>query len=375
MYSMPTPPDQVQILIGGKAHADWERYRVDSDLLVPADAWTASLGKPGGALPAEVVEGALFEVRVGDEPVMVGRVDEIVDEVSPGRTTLELSGRDLAGVLLDCSAPLFTARQATLDEIVAKVVKPLGISKVRIDAALTLRREKINVEPGDSAWNVLAHAAEANGLWPWMEPDGTLVVGGPDYTTPIQAHLVMRRDGSGNNLRRLARTRSMSRRYSEITVLGQTHGTETAAGRHNLKGRAVDTGVPYARPRIVTDHEADNQAIAAARARKLLADSRLDALTLMAEVSGHRIDAPGLPGHGRLWRPGMRVALKSEPHGLDGVYFLMARTFAGGRGQPTVTSLALKEDGIWTLDAHPHQRKHRRGKNDVPGKIVELAPK
>lgn len=369
---MPTPADQVQILIGGKMHADWQRYRVDSDLLTPADGWSASLGKPGGILPVNAIEGALFEVRVGDEPVMMGRVDEIVDEVGQGAATLELSGRDLAGILLDCSAPIFTRRQAALDEIVAALARPFGITKIRVDAAKIERREKISVEPGDSAWAVLAHAAEANGLWPWMEPDGTLVVGGPDYATPVQAHLVMRLDGQGNNLRRLSRCRSMQRRYSEVTVLGQTHGTETAEGKHNLKGWAKDTGVGYYRPRIVTDHEADSITIANDRARKLLSDSRLDALTLTAEVSGHRIVAPGLPGHGKLWKPGMRIALRSEPHGLDGTYFLSARTFTGGRGQPTLTALTLKEDGVWTLDAHPHRRKHRRGKNDVPGKIVEV---
>ncbi|MDP2786600.1 MAG: phage tail protein [Pseudomonadota bacterium] len=370
---MPMPTDRINLLIAGKAHADWERYRVDSDLLTPADAWQASLGQIGG-LPASVVEGALFELRVGDTPVMVGRIDDIHDEVGPGGSSLNISGRDLAGALLDCAAPLFTKRQATLDEIVAAIAAPYGLSKIRIDADATERREKVGVEPGDTAWNVLAHAAEANGLWPWMEPDGTLVVGGPDYTTPVQAHLLMRRDGNGNNLRRLARSRSMARRFSELTVLGQTHGTETAQGQHRVTGVVRDSGVGYHRPRIVTDHEANNPAIAAARANKLLADSRLDALTLTAEVSGHRIDAPGLPGHGKLWTPGMRIALKSEPHNLDGTYFLIARTFTGGRGQPSITTLTLKEDGVWTLDAHPHQRKHRRGKNDVPGQIVPLKP-
>lgn len=371
---MPTPADQVQIMIGGKVHADWERYRVDSDLLTPADGWSASLGKSGGLLPADVVEGALFEVRVGNDPVMVGRIDEISDEVGPGRTTLEISGRDLAGVLLDCSMPLFDKRDATLDEIVAAIIKPFGLSKYRIDADKTERRKKVSVEPGDTAWNVLAHAAEANGLWPWMDPSGILIVGGPDYSAPVQAHLIMRLDGQGNNLRSLARSRAMCRRYSHVTVLGQTPGTETDAGKHNIKGVYKDAGVSFYRPKIVTDHEIDNQAIANVRAHKLALDSRLEAFTLAAEVKGHRIDAPGLPGHGKLWTPGMRIALKSEPHNLDGIYFLMARTFTGGRGQPSITSLTLKEDGVWTLDAHPHQRKHRRGKNDVPGQIVPLKP-
>jgi prophage tail gpP-like protein len=373
MYSMPTPADRVQILIGGKMHADWTGYRVDSHLLTPADAWRVTLGKPSTA-PAEIVEGALFELRVGADPVMVGRVDEIEDEVGGGRSSLEITGRDLAGQLLDCSAPIFTRRQASLDEILAAVVKPFGLKTPRIDADKTERREKISVEPGDSAWNVLAHVAEANGLWPWMAPDGTLIVGGPDYAAPVQAHLVMRHTGVGNNLERLARRRALCRRYSEVTVLGQTHGTESAQGRHNLKGRARDTGVPFHRPLIVTDHEIDNQALADARARKLIADGRLDALGLSATVRGHRIDAAGLPGHGKLWTPGMRLALKSEPHAIDGVFFLIGRTFTGGRDQPTQTHLELVEDGVWVLDAHPHQRKHRLGKNAVPGQIVEIKP-
>lgn len=370
---MPTPPDHVQLLIGGQVHADWQRYQVDSDLLTAADAWSATLGKPGGGIPASVAEGALFELRIGDEPVMSGRIDEISDSVAQGQTTLDIAGRDLAGILLDCSVAPFTARQAGLDEIIAKVVRPLGISKIRIDASKPERREKIAVEPGDTAWAMLAAAAEANGLWPWMEPDGTLVIGGPDYTTPVQAHLTMRRESAqNNNLLRLTRRRAINGRYSEITVLGQTHGTETAQGQHRIKGRAQDPGVPYHRPRIVTDAEVDNRAIANARASKLLADSRLDALTLTADVRGHRIDAPGLPGHGKLWTPGMRIALKSEPHNLDGTYFLMARTFTGGRGQPTLTELTLKEDGVWTLDARPHKRKQKRGKADVPGQIIVL---
>ncbi|MFX8035950.1 hypothetical protein ABTK80_20075, partial [Acinetobacter baumannii] len=89
-----------------------------------------------------------------------------------------------------CSAPVFTSQNLTLDQVVAKIVMPLGVTKIRIDADNALRREKVSVEPGDTAWDALAHAAEANGLWPWFEPDGTLVVGGPDYNAAPVATLV-----------------------------------------------------------------------------------------------------------------------------------------------------------------------------------------
>ncbi|OYW19095.1 MAG: phage tail protein, partial [Burkholderiales bacterium 12-64-5] len=283
-----------------------------------------------------------------------------------------LTGRDGAAVLLDCSAPIFVAQQADLPEVVAKVVRPLGITRVRIDADETRTLEKVNVEPGETAWSALAHAAEANGLWPWFDPDGTLVVGGPDYTTAPVATLVLWGATNDGNVLNLTYTRSMHRRYSELTVLGQTQGTLTETAKHALKATATDTGVGYYRPRLVVDHEADDALLCQTRARKLIADARLASVDLSATVRGHRIARGGQPGAGRLWQPGQRVNVRSEPHGIDAVFFVMGRRFFGGRDQSPTTQLTLKEDGLWVLDAHPRKRVYRRGKNLSAGGIGDV---
>lgn len=367
--------EAVELLIGGMAHADWESYDVDSDLLTPADAWRVTLGVTASPLPASVTEGAPFELRVGGETVMVGRVDAI-DHVTEKRgQRYTLTGRDGAAVLVDCSAPVFVAKLVTLDEVIAKIVRPLGIikHKVRAGADKAARlREKINIEPGDTAWQALSNAAEANGLWPWFDPDGTLVVGGPDYDAEPVATLVLRRNGRGNNVMRLEKRVSIAGRYSEVTVLGQCHGTATEEGKNAIKGTARDEGVTWYRPRIVIDHEAETTAIATDRARKLLADSRLKGFTLLAAVAGHRIRAPGQPTDGTLWQPGQRVRVVSEPHAIDGTYFLMGRRFAGGRNESSATLLVLKEDRAWVLDAHPHKRRHRRGKYAVHAQVLDV---
>lgn len=365
---MPTPADNVEMLIAGKSHGDWSSYEIDSDLLTPADAWHVSLGMSGGQMPPDVVAGAPVEVRVGGETVLTGRIDEVDHQVGKNTHTFSLSGRDQAADLVDCSAPVFVAKMVSLKEIVAKIVSAFGIRRSRIDADATLTREKINIEPGDSAWDALAHAAEANGLWPWFEPDGTLVIGGPDYSTPVVATLILRKSGKGNNVISLAKQTSVHARYSEVTVLGQTHGTDLEPGKHALRATAKDDGMSWYRPKIVVDHEADNQAVCRDRARKLIADSRLNGLTLSAMVKGHRTASDGL-----LWKPGMRIRVISELHGLDAIYFLMARKFTRNRMDGTRTALTLKEDGVWVLDAHPHKNKHRRGKNSGPGQIIDVA--
>jgi len=361
----------VQLSIGGVAHERWQSYEIDSDLLTPADAWRLSMSPGGVELPAAVALGARVELRVGGEIVMTGILDELEDGAERGSNDLTLAGRDLAGQLVDCSARIFAARQVSLAEVMKTVVAPFGIARTRISAVATRLRERVNVEPGDTAWHVLQNVAEANGLWPWIDPDGTLVIGGPDYTTAPVATLCAHRSGRGNNCT-LRRRRSLHDRYSEVTILGQSHGTETAEAQHDIRATAGDSGVTLYRPQVIVDHESDSPAVARDRARKLVADGRLAGYTLMATVRGHRIDAPGEPGHGALWMPGQRVNVVSNVLGIDAVHFILGRKFVQSRSGGTQTVLTIKEDGVWTLDAHPHKRKHRRGKNAATGEIIDL---
>jgi prophage tail gpP-like protein len=114
--------DKVELLIGGKMQGDWEDYEIDSDLLTPADGWHVSMGMSGGEIPPDVFIGAPVEVRVGGDCVLMGRVDEISHPVKKTSHTFSISGRDHAAALIDCSAPVFSARMASLKDIVAKIV-------------------------------------------------------------------------------------------------------------------------------------------------------------------------------------------------------------------------------------------------------------
>ena len=351
---MPTPNNTVTLMINGKTHGQWTNYDIVSDLLTPADDFSVTLGRPVDAVPTAVKEGDKVEVRVGGDTVLSGRIDRVHTTTEKGNKTLTIQGRDDAGILLDCSAPLFNAQDMDLNQIIEKIVKPLGLSKIRIDAAKTNKTHKVQIEPGSRAWDALLEYAEANGLWPWLDPDGTLVVGGPDYTAAPVAELVLRTNGQNNNIKRLEVNRDMAARYSEVTVLGQSH-----TGKHNIKATVKDESLKLNRPLIVTEPDVDSQAEAERKAKKRLADSRLEGLTITAVVQGHRTD------DGTLWQPGQRINVLSEPDGIDAVYFLMARTFVGGRGQGTETILTLKEDGAWVLDADPPKKKQGAGKKDA----------
>ena len=140
----PAPDNnEVSLQIAGKAHRYWTQYSIDSDLAMAADAWQVSLGLPGGEMPPSVAPGAEVKVLVGADIVLQGRVDDISHSVGAGSHQLTLSGRDLAGMLLDCSAPLFTGKGMTLSDVLENVVKPLGVSRVRvIPSGVKMRRSR-----------------------------------------------------------------------------------------------------------------------------------------------------------------------------------------------------------------------------------------
>ncbi|ENE0869250.1 phage tail protein [Klebsiella variicola] len=397
--------DKVSVIVGGKVHSDWSGYGIDSDFLIPADAWSMRLGLPDGIFPEGVARGVPVQVRIGPDVVMTGRIDRVSRTVSRDQVSLSVTGRDGAAILVDCASPLLTSRQASLEEVIAQVVRPLGIKNIELHAESSIRNDKITTEPGERAWDILLRACAGRGLWPWFRPDGTLVIGGPDYTTAPVATLVMRRSGEGNNLLSLTDESSMERSFSRLTVLAQGHAhstnkkkelgiidvtspttfsvTEDAdtseteldtglaeTGQHGLQFTVEDPTVTYYRPQVIVMHDADDLEQVRYRARKMMADARLEGYSLIARVKGHRTS------DGVLWEPGQRIHVISEPHGIDAIYFLMGREFTGGRPGGAVTTLRLKEDGVWIPDAWPKKKKARKGRKKKKQElgIVDVEP-
>lgn len=353
------PPDKLALLVGDAMHNDWQRYEVDSDLQTPADGWMVTLGCPQGRPPTGIKAGARVLLKLGDDTLITGRIDTIRRSTQSAQHLLLISGRDANASLVDCSAPVFSVCEMSLNEVISKIVKPFGITRVRIAATKPLTSAKVSIEPGMTAWEALTQAAEASGLWPWTDPDGTLVVGGPDYTTPPVGTLAMHYDGKGNNIIRLTCDESIARRYSQTTVLAQSHGSQDEDGQNAMQATVSDPQIALYRPKIMIASDAQNQQEVEFRARKAQADARLAGFTLTVTVRGLR--AP----NGQPWTPGQRVHVISEPDGIDAIFFLMKRNFTGGSmAAGEKTTLTLKEDGVWVPDAYPSNRKARKRKND-----------
>lgn len=354
--------NDVTVEVDGKAHNSWKSYDIDSDFLIPADAFKFDLGVPSNSTVLPDFSGAEVKVRINGELVMTGIVDTTQHTISKTNRTYSLNGRDRASTLVDCSAPITNVKGLTVLDAVKKIVEPLGIKKVALRAENNPTLDKVDIDVGETAWNAAMRCANSAGLHLWFEPNGELIVGGADYSTPPVATLCCMKDGKRNNFEQADLTFDVSNRFSEVTFLAQSHGKQGQDNKNDLKWVYNDPEMTTYKPKTVVVSDVDNLEALQKWAKKYIADSVLEGFTLTIVVPDHKMQ------DGTLWQPGQRVHVICEEYEIDAIFFLMGRRFTLSRNGGTQTELRFKQDGIWTPDAYSAKAEKARKRKGKKGK-------
>lgn len=354
--------NDVTVEVDGKAHNSWKSYDIDSDFLIPADAFKFDLGVPSNSTVLPDFSGAEVKVRINGELVMTGIVDTTQHTISKTNRTYSLNGRDRASILVDCSAPITNVKGLTVLDAVKKIVEPLGIKKVALRAENNPTLDKVDIDVGETAWNAAMCCANSAGLHLWFEPNGELIVGGADYSTPPVATLCCMKDGKRNNFEQADLTFDVSNRFSEVTFLAQSHGKQGQDNKNDLKWVYNDPEMTTYKPKTVVVSDVDNLEALQKWAKKYIADSVLEGFTLTIVVPDHKMQ------DGTLWQPGQRVHVICEEYEIDAIFFLMGRRFMLSRNGGTQTELRFKQDGIWTPDAYNAKAEKARKRKGKKGK-------
>ena len=354
--------NDVVVEIDGKSHNNWKSYDIDSDFLIPADAFAFDIGVPSDSTVLPDYSGAEVKVRINDTLVMTGIVDTVQHGISKTNRTYRLNGRDKASVLVDCSAPITNVKGLTVLDAVKKIVEPLGIKQVQLKAENNPLLDKVDIDVGETAWNAVMRCANSAGLHLWFEPNGVLIVGGADYSTPPVATLCCMKDGSQNNFEQADLSFDVSNRFSEITFLAQSHGKQGQDNKNDLKWVYNDPEMTTYKPKTVVVSDVDNLEALQKWAKKYIADSILEGFTLTIIVPDHKMQ------DGTLWQPGQRVHVICEEYDIDAIFFLMGRRFMLSRQGGTQTELRFKQDGIWTPDAYSAKAEKARKRKSKKGK-------
>lgn len=355
--------NEITLKIGGYLIKGWDAISIDSQIDTPAENWSFKLFQVNGEpLPKDIAGAKDIQVFYNKELILTSIADKVAEAVSRDGYGLEISGRDLAGQLIDCSVPVFSGRQLTLEALLNQFVLAGDLSSqfhdVRIQNNAWLKN-KVSVEPGESLWDAIAKAAAVTGQHVWLEPDGTLVVGDPfaqPYMVQTPLRLIKPLDNS-NNVLDLSYTNDVSGVFSEIKILGQD-----AKGSHVLSSITSDTQYAFKRLKIVSMGDVETQAEADAALKKIKKDNDLQAYALDATVSGWAVD-------GKVWTPGWHLNLETNAlSNATAKWAVYGRTLMLSRSEGKTTKLRMKRQGDW---AQPLTHKEAAPKKTVKRKAVK----
>ncbi|OTG87705.1 hypothetical protein B9T31_04195 [Acinetobacter sp. ANC 4558] len=340
----------IRLVIGGVEIRSWDSASIDSSIDTPADSWSFSLfSEQDLSLPDSVRAGAKVQAYYGDELILTSVADAVNESCDRSGYGLKISGRDLAGQLIDCSVPIFNGRQVNLDVLLNQYV--LGgelkslFPKMQIQNNAWLKN-KVSVEPGESLWDAITKAAMVTGQHVWLDPDGTIRVGDP-FASPIlvKTALKLHRDGLENNVLDASYDEDISNVFSDIRLLSQD-----SKAQNILSSTKAETQFNFNRLKLITLPDAETKSEADAALEKIKKDNNLQAYALMINTSGWDID-------NRIWATGMYLNFETDRlNRATAKWAVYGRKFTFSRMAGKRTTLKLHRQGDW---AQPLKHKEK----------------
>lgn len=334
--------NEIKLIIGGIAIVAWDEVSVDSQINTPAESWNLTLFQQEGLLlPPSIQGGVSVQLYYAGQLILTSIADRVSEAVSRDGYGLQISGRDLAGQLIDCSVPIFNGRQVTLEELLSKYVLAGDLSSLFSDVRIqnnSWLKNKVSVEPSESLWDAIMKAAAVTGQHVWLDPDATLNIGDP-YANPYHVKTTLRLIkplNNNNNVLSLSYDNDVSNVFTQFKVLSQD-----AKGQHVLSESIATTQYGFNRLKIVTLSDVETQAEADAALTKIKKDNDFEAYTLTVTVSDWIID-------GKLWSTGWYVNLETNAIShVTAKWAVVGRTFMLTRAGGKTTKLLLKRQGDW----------------------------
>lgn len=347
---MPGSPEAT-LIVGAFSWSNWTRYELEADYEAPADSWSVEVANPTAAHVAALTPGLPVVMLVDSVPALRGWLERVeVRRSRAGGLTLALSGRDLAGPLVDCCpGPTWSLPTTSLAVAATKALAELGVPAiVKPSPEALVPMSIIKAEPGETYWQMLTRYCRRLRLMPTMTPAGVLSLGRPDYITPPVAalfHGATPATANQTNVLEVSYTRDIAQRFSQVTVLGQSAGGgslfgELGAGQ--LVGAAVDpalVALGVHRPLVLDDGQVGSVTEATDRARWEVSTRAYRGQEYSCVVPGHG------PARKVLWAPNQTVTVVDEVAGVTGLWWVSGRRLIRDRQQGTRAALTLHPAG------------------------------
>lgn len=343
----------VTLTVAGQRHEGWTSVEVTRAIDTMAGSFTLAVTERWADRPdAFLLEaGAECVLAISGETLINGYIDKLSITISNQDHTIQISGRDRAGDLIDCSAIAKPGswRDTSIEAIAAELARPFGIA-VTARASTGPRLRRFALQQGETVQAVIERLCRFAGLLAVSTPSGDV-----ELIAPASAGAPAEALTLGENILAASAEHDVSGRFSDYLVKGQAAGDDHANGRTvaGPSGTARDPGVKRYRPLLVL---AEEQATLA----NTLVRARWEASTRAGRAQPVTVTLPGWRRpDGKLRDRNTIVTLSAPPLFVDGRMLVEEVKFTLGEGG-TITELRVVPPAAWSQLAVPETAEASR---------------
>lgn len=367
--------DQLLLNVEGTAYGGWQDVRVTRMLETIAGSFALKVSDKWGSLPMfpwpirPEDECAVF---IDDQQVIDGWVDVRDHRYDAESHDLGIEGRDLGGILVDCSVDLSLVGSEFLNigvrEFCQRICEPFGIgvylqdglsdsalstttgtgkakvktSATAVGSAGTLSIGKIGtpyspltISAGEKAFAAIERACRIVGVLPMSDGQGGICLsiagGSVRCTTALE---------EGINILSAGVRYDASQRFAKYIAVGQAQLTDEQNGASAVAVQglpAIDKGVRRTTRVLVVDADAPMPSVdfATRRAAWVMTVQNGRASQISVNVQGWT------QADGTIWPLNARVPFTSKRLGVDDELLIVGTQFSKSLQQGTVTTLTL----------------------------------
>lgn len=251
--------EQISLVANGVAYAGWKETAVTRSIECIAGSFDVRLSEivDSKTQRRKIDAGDACAVKLGDETVITGFVDDPDFYIDEGAHDIQVTGRDVTGDLVDCSAINSPGEWRNRDAL--QIIKALceGFSiPATATVPLGAKFPSFKLQEGETVFEAIDRICKARALLPMSDGKGGLVLmRSGSNAQKIDAPLVY-----GQNIKTARTHFSMAERFSQIRVKGQQTQLDgmTPSEASSPSALATDPTVPRFRPLVViSDEEGD----------------------------------------------------------------------------------------------------------------------
>lgn len=326
---------EVSLFVNGQRYEGWTEASVKRSVKAIAGEFHLSVTDNWGGTGSVffISIGDKAQVKIGDEILITGYVEEIQNSIDATGHTVSVSGRDKTGDLVDSSAIYKSGeiKNADLLKIAQLLTEPFGLS-VSAETDVGAAFPGFVVKTGETVFEALDRAARLRGVLFSSDGSGNVIITKLGKTK-ARTSLI-----EGQNVKQASLSLDTKDRFSEYFVKAQMKGNDQTHGKHvsQVKGDASDPVMKRYRPLVVIAEQQANLAESQKRAQWEAAVRAANSSKISVTVQGFEQTESG-----PLWQANELVYFESKTMGLKQELLVadIEWKISGSGGRETVMTL------------------------------------